>query len=80
MEKFGGENMLIELTISGIDEKSHISIVKELLNTLLDTSAELEISGETAHFNIESLELLENIDIKLNEKGFRISSVTIKEK
>ncbi len=72
--------MLIELTISGIDEESHRNTVKELLGTLLDTSAKLEIFGETAHFNIESLELLENIDIKLNEKGFRISNVTVKEK
>jgi adenine deaminase len=80
MERFGGENMLIELTISGIDEESHRNTVKELLETLLDTSAKLEISGETAHFNIESLDLLEDIDIKLNEKGFRISSVTVKEK
>ncbi|MEA2066572.1 MAG: hypothetical protein U9O65_05690 [Thermotogota bacterium] len=72
--------MLIKLTISGIDEESHRNTVKELLETLLDTSAKLEISGKTAHFNIESMEVLENIDIKLNERGFRISNVTIKEK
>ncbi|MFO7882358.1 MAG: hypothetical protein R6U52_07455 [Kosmotogaceae bacterium] len=72
--------MLIELTISGMDEESHRNTVKELLETFLDTSTKIEISGEIAHFNIDSLEVLENIDIKLNEKGFRISNVTVREK
>ncbi len=70
--------MLIELTISGIDEESHRKIVKKLLETFLDTSAKLEMSGEIAHFNIDSLETIENIDVKLNEKGFRILNVIIR--
>ncbi|TYB88879.1 MAG: hypothetical protein FXF54_10355 [Kosmotoga sp.] len=72
--------MLIELTISGMNEERHRNTVKNLLEGLLDTSEKITISGEVAHFNVESLGILENIDIKLNEKGFRISNVTIKEK
>ncbi|MFW6119558.1 MAG: hypothetical protein ACOC80_01460 [Petrotogales bacterium] len=72
--------MLIELTISGMDEESHRNTVKKLLETFLDTSVKLENSGEIAHFNIDSLEILEKIDVKLNEQGFRISNVTIREK
>jgi len=72
--------MLIELAISGMNEERHRNTVKNLLEGLLETSAKITISGEVAYFNVESLEILENIDIKLNEKGFRISNVTIKEK
>ncbi|MGC9384058.1 MAG: hypothetical protein ACP5D6_05600 [Kosmotogaceae bacterium] len=72
--------MLIELTVAGMNEESQRNTVKGLLENLLDNSTKIEFSGEIAKFNVKSMEVLENIDIKLNEKGFRISNVTVKEK